>query len=44
VVERCFVRLKQFHAIATRFDKFAVRYQSGLRPASLILWLRDTTA
>lgn len=44
VVERCFNRLKQFRAIATRFDKLADRYQSGLHLASLILWLRDTTA
>lgn len=44
VVERCFNRLKQFRAIATRFDKLAVRYQSGLHLASLILWLRDATA
>lgn len=44
VVERCFNRLKQFRAIATRFDKLAARYQSGLHLAPLILWLRDTTA
>lgn len=44
VVERCFNRLKQFRAIAARFDKLAVRYQSGLLLASLILWLRDTAA
>lgn len=42
VVERCFNRLKQFRGIATRFDKLAVRYQTGLHLASLILWLRDT--
>nr|WP_234338038.1 IS5 family transposase [Streptomyces sp. NRRL WC-3725] len=41
VVERCFSRLKQFRAIATRFDKLADRYQAGLRLASLILWLRE---
>jgi transposase len=41
VVERCFARLKQFRAIATRFDKLAVRYHAGLVMASLILWLRD---
>jgi transposase len=42
VVERCFNRLKQFRAIAPRFDKLAARYQSGLHLASLILWLRHT--
>jgi transposase len=44
VVERCFNRPKRFRAIATRFDKLAARYQSKLQLASLILWLRDTTA
>lgn len=43
VVERCFNRLKQFRAIATRFDKLATRYQAGLQLASLILWLREPT-
>lgn len=43
VVERCFNRLKQFRAIAIRFDKLAARYRAGLHLASLILWLRDTT-
>lgn len=41
VVERCFARLKQFRAIATRFDKLAVRYRAGLVLASLVLWLRE---
>ncbi|MGA5124384.1 IS5 family transposase [Streptomyces pseudogriseolus] len=41
VVERCFSRLKQFRAVATRFDKLAARYLAGLRLASLILWLRE---
>jgi transposase len=40
-VERCFNRLKQFRAVATRFDKLATRYQAGLQVCSLILWLRD---
>lgn len=42
VVERCFARLKQFRAIATRFDKLANRYKAGLQLASLILWLRES--
>ncbi|MFE0209007.1 IS5 family transposase [Streptomyces sp. NPDC058985] len=41
VVERCFSRLKQFRAVATRFDKLAARYLAGLRLASLTLWLRE---
>lgn len=41
VVERCFGRLKQFRAIATRFDKLADRYRAGVHLASLILWLRE---
>lgn len=44
VVERCFNRLKQFRAIATRFDKLAARYRAGLHLASLVLWLREPTA
>ncbi|MEW2313299.1 IS5 family transposase [Streptomyces sp. NPDC006864] len=43
VVERCFARLKQFRAVATRFDKLATRYMAGLHLSSLILWLRETT-
>lgn len=41
VVEHCFNRLKQFRAIATRFDKLAARYRAGLHLAALILWLRE---
>jgi transposase len=40
LVERCFSKLKQFRAIAARYDKLASRYRSGLLLASLILWLR----
>ncbi|GAA2812375.1 hypothetical protein GCM10019017_67810 [Streptomyces showdoensis] len=43
VVERCFNRLKQFRAIATRFDKLATRYKAGIHLASLVLWLREPT-
>lgn len=43
-VERCFSRLKQFRAIATRFGKLATRYSAGAGLASLILWLRAPSA
>ncbi len=43
MVERCFNRLKQFRAIATRFDKLADRYKAGVHLAALILWLRTPT-
>ncbi|MFJ3924505.1 IS5 family transposase, partial [Streptomyces sp. NPDC090022] len=44
VVERCFARLKQFRAIAIRFDKRADRYRAGVVLASRILWLREPTS
>jgi transposase len=43
VVERRSNRLKQFRAIATRFDELAPRDQAGLHLASPILWLRGGT-
>lgn len=42
VVERCFNKLKQFRAIATRYDKLADRYLAAVTIACLILWLRAT--
>uniref|UniRef100_UPI003570EFEB IS5 family transposase n=1 Tax=Nonomuraea cavernae TaxID=2045107 RepID=UPI003570EFEB len=41
LVERCFAKLKQWRAIATRFDKLASRYLSGAVIASMMLWLRQ---
>jgi transposase len=41
LVERCFAKLKQWRAIATRFDKLASRYLAGTAIASLMLWLRQ---
>ena len=38
VVERCFNRLKQWRGIATRYDKYAVNYRSGIVIASLVMW------
>ena len=39
VVERCFNRLKQFRAIATRFDKTATSYRGIIDLATLLIWL-----
>jgi transposase len=40
-VERCFSKLKQFRAIATRYDKRERIYQGTLDAASIRIWLRD---
>ena len=40
VVERCFNRLKQFRALATRYAKRAVYYRATLLLVSAVLWLR----
>ena len=39
VVERCFNRLKQYRAIATRYDKTAKSYQAMIDLATLLIWL-----
>ena len=39
VVERCFNRLKQYRAIATRYDKTAMSYQGMIDLAALKMWL-----
>lgn len=39
VVERCFNRLKQYRAIATRYDKTALSYQGMIDLATLLMWL-----
>nr|WP_197036177.1 transposase [Fischerella sp. PCC 9605] len=38
-VERCFNRLKQFHRIATRYEKNVQNYHAMLTLASPLLWL-----
>ena len=39
-VERLMNRRKQFRAVATRFDKLAVRYQATVTVAGSFIWLR----
>lgn len=39
VVERCINRLKDFRAVATRYDKRGRNYRAGLLVASILLWL-----
>jgi transposase len=40
VVERCVNRLKQFRAIATRYDKTADAFRALLLFAAILLWIR----
>jgi transposase len=40
VVERCFNRLKQFRALATRYAKRVAYYRSEIIIAATVLWLR----
>lgn len=40
-VERCFSKLKQFRAVATRYDKRELIYQGSIDVASIRIWLRD---
>ncbi|HEX2190226.1 MAG TPA: IS5/IS1182 family transposase, partial [Longimicrobiaceae bacterium] len=38
-VERCINRLKDFRAVATRYDKRGYNYLAGVLVASIMLWL-----
>jgi transposase len=40
VVERCFNRLKQFRALATRYAKRVAYYRAEVVIAAIVLWLR----
>jgi len=39
-VERLMNRRKQYRAVATRYDKLAVRYQATVTVADIFIWLR----
>lgn len=41
VVEQSFNALKQWRSIATRYDKLAVTYRSGITLYSVLIWLRQ---
>lgn len=41
LVERCINRLKQFRAVATRYDKRAVNYRAFAVLAATLIWLAD---
>lgn len=40
VVERCFLRLKQWRRVATRYDKDVSCYHAWITLANIIIWLR----
>jgi transposase len=40
-VERCFSKLKQFRAVAARYDKRDFIYQGTVDVVSIRIWLRD---
>ena len=39
-MERAFNKLKNWRGIATRYDKHAVNYRSGVVLGAIVLWLR----
>ena len=39
VVERCVNRLKQWRAVATRYEKRAANYRAAVVIAALMIWL-----
>ncbi len=39
--ERCFGKLKQFRAVATRYDKREFMFRGTVDLASIRIWLRD---
>lgn len=42
--ERCINKVKQFRAVATRYDKRELIYQGTIDVASIRIWLRDSVS
>jgi transposase len=42
VVERCFNKLKNWRAVATRYDKTARSYLGGVTLAATLIWIKST--
>ncbi len=40
LIECCFSKLKQFHRVATRYEKTARNYRAVVTLAAIVLWLR----
>ena len=40
LVERFFNKIKQYRAVATRYDKTPENFLAGVKPASLRIWMR----
>ncbi|WP_366940526.1 transposase [Acidocella sp.] len=40
LIENCFAKLKQFRAIATRYDKTARNFLAGIHLAAAAIWLK----
>ena len=41
LIECLFNKIKHYRAVATRFDKLAVRYQATVHIAAINIWLRQ---
>ncbi|WP_435271516.1 transposase [Streptomyces sp. 1222.5] len=41
IVERCFIRIKGFRIVATKYDKTATSYEAAVTLASFLLWARS---
>ena len=39
LIENFFCKLKEFRAVATRYDKRAVNFLAGIYAASILIWL-----